>query len=62
MAKSSERTFKSNHDGPITVAVPHAGPISFEPGTKRTHTTSSPWEIAALEANPDIEEVKDSKK
>lgn len=63
MPKSKERTFRSTHDGPISIGVPNTGtPINFEPGTKRTHTTESPWEIAALEANPNVEEVKDSKK
>ena len=60
MAKT--KTFQSDADGPIAVAVPGtASSISFEPGEKRTHETSDPAEIAALEANPDVSEVKASK-
>lgn len=61
MAKPKERTFKSNHDGPIVVAVRNGLPIRFEPGKVRTVTTSDVHEIAAMEANPDLEEVKDKK-
>jgi hypothetical protein len=59
MAKT--KTFKSDHDRPISVAVPGtASFIDFVPGEVRTHETSDPAEIAALEANPDVSEVKQS--
>lgn len=58
MAKSKERTFRSTHDGPIVVAVPHGNPITFTPGEVRTVTVTDPHEIRSLEANPNVEEVK----
>jgi hypothetical protein len=61
MAQSKTKTFESNHEGPIAVAIPGtASSIYFTPGEVRTHETDDPAEIAALEANPDISEVKSS--
>jgi hypothetical protein len=58
MARKS-KTFKSNHEGPIVVAVPGREPVSFDPG--KTHETDEQDVIAALSANPDLEEVKGKK-
>lgn len=60
MAKS--KTFRSDHDVAITVAVPGQGPISFVPGDVRNYTTEDEAQIAALSANPDLSEVKDGKR
>lgn len=60
MAKTKK--FESNADGDIAVAIPAAAKtINFSPGSVRTYETDDPAEIAALEANPDVSEVKDSK-
>lgn len=58
MAKKT-KTFKSNHDGPIVVAVPGREPVAFEPG--KTHETDEQDVIAALAANSDLAEVKPKK-
>lgn len=58
MAKS--KTFKSTHSVPITVALPGRSPVTLEPG--KSVDTDEPSVIAALSANPDLEEVKGSKK
>jgi hypothetical protein len=57
MAKS--KTFKSEHDGRIVVAVPGREPVTFEPG--KTHETDEQAVIDALSANPDLSEVKGKK-
>lgn len=59
MAKAKK--FQSDHEGPITVAVPGHSVISFTPGETRTIETDDPAVIAALSANPDISEVKGKK-
>lgn len=61
MAKS--KTFQSNHDGPITVAIPASGKqITFTPGEVRTYETDDPVEIESLSTNPDLSVVKKSSK
>jgi hypothetical protein len=56
---TKSKTFKSTHDGTIVVAVPGREPITFESGG--THETSEQAVIAALSANPDLEQVKKGK-
>jgi hypothetical protein len=58
MAKA--KTFQSDHDGPITVSVPGHSVVEFAPG--KTVETDDSAVVAALEANPDVSEVKKSSK
>lgn len=61
MSKSKSKTFQSDHDGPIAVAVPGtASSINFEPGD--TYETDDPAEIESLSANTDVSEVKGGSK
>lgn len=61
MAKSKK--FESTHDGAISVDVGEGRqPVQFVPGEVRTYETDDPVEIAALEANPDVSEVKQQPK
>lgn len=55
-AKSKTKTFKSDHDGPITVYVPGHSSYQLAPGEKIQ--TEDPAVIAAFEANDDLSEVK----
>lgn len=57
MAK--QKTFKSTHSVSITVALPGRSPVTLEPG--KSVDTDEPSVIAALSANPDLEEVKGKK-
>lgn len=56
---SKSKTFKSNHDETITVALPGREPLTLEPGG--THSTDEKAVIDALSANPDLEQVKAKK-
>lgn len=58
MAK--EKTFRSTADGTITVSAQGRSPAVLEPG--KDFETDDPGLIAALEANPDVEEAKKGKK
>lgn len=60
MAKS--KTFKWNGDGSAVVYVPGHSSITFAEGERRTVETDDAAVIAALQANPDVDEVKGSKK
>jgi hypothetical protein len=60
VAKS--KTFRSDAEGPISVAVPGQAPVRFVPGETRTIETDDPNVIAALEANPNVSVEKGKKK
>ena len=49
---TKSKTFQSDTEGPIVVAVPGQSPVGFEPG--KTYETNDPAVIAALSANPDL--------
>lgn len=59
---SKTKKFESNAEGPITVYVPGHSSYEFVPGETRTVETDDPAVIAAFKANPDLSEVKGSKK
>lgn len=61
MAKSKSKTFQSDAEVAISVAVPGQNPVIFEPGKVRTYTTEDPAVIEALSANPDLTQVKEGK-
>lgn len=62
MAKQQTKKFQSNADGPVSVSVPGHGVFHFVPGERRSLETDDADLIAAFTANPDLVEVRDSKK
>lgn len=58
MAKTKTKKYESTADGPVTVYVPGHSSIQFVPGDTRTVETDDAVVQAALDANPDVKEVK----